>query len=86
MTTQLATITSVGGLLPPDLLARIVAGDRDVPGIGPSDYGLDDGITLREAISRAWNRLVPAWRAFVAARDKLPKDDPATTVTREKFL
>lgn len=86
MTTQLATITSVGGLLPPDLLARIVAGDRDVPGIGPGDYGLDDGITLREAISRAWNRLVPAWRAFVAARDKLPKDDPATTVTREKFL
>jgi len=86
VTTQLATITSVGGLLPPDLLARIVAGDRDVPGIGPSDYGLDDGITLREAISRAWNRLVPAWRAFVAARDKLPKDDPATTVTREKFL
>jgi hypothetical protein len=86
VTTQLATITSVGGLLPPDLLARIVAGDRDVPGIGPGDYGLDDGITLREAISRAWNRLVPAWRAFVAARDKLPKDDPATTVTREKFL
>ncbi len=86
VTTPLATITSVGGLLPPDLLARIVAGDRDVPGIGPSDYGLDDGITLREAISRAWNRLVPAWRAFVAARDKLPKDDPATTVTREKFL
>jgi hypothetical protein len=84
--TQLATITSVGGLLPPDLLARIVAGDRDVPGIGPADYGLDDGITLREAISRAWNRLVPAWRAFVAARAKLPVDDLATTVTREKFL
>lgn len=84
--TSFATITSVGGLLPPDLLARIVAGDRDVPGIGPGDYGLDDGITLREAISRAWNRLVPAWRAFVAARAKLPVDDAATTVTREKFL
>jgi hypothetical protein len=83
---QFATITSEGGLLPPDLLARIAALDKTVPGVAAADYRLDEGQQHGEAISRSWSRLMPAWRSFRAELAKLPDSDPATSVTRDRFL
>jgi len=83
---EFATITSEGGLLPPDLLARIASLDKTVPGLTTADYRLDEGQRHGEAISRSWSRLVPIWRAFRAELAKLPDDDPATSLTRDRFL
>lgn len=81
-----ASIRSEGALLPPDLLARIAQLDKEVPGLTAADYRLADGERFGEVISRAWARLLAAWRSFQAERARLPTDDPATTVTRERFL
>ena len=69
---EFATITSEGGLLPPDLLARIANLDKTVPGLTAADYWLDEGQRHGETISRSWSRLVPIWRAFRAELAKLP--------------
>ncbi|MBK6465351.1 MAG: DUF262 domain-containing protein [Myxococcales bacterium] len=82
--TALSCVTSEGALLPPELLHRILTHEKSLPGLTPADYHLD--VRLGEAASRAWTALQPAWRALRAALEKLPTDDPGTTVTREKWL
>jgi hypothetical protein len=80
------TVRSEGAILPPDLLQRIVAGDRELSGLTADDYHLPKGEKFNEATSRAWNRLLGVWAAFRAAIEKLPDTDPATTATRERWL
>lgn len=80
------TIRTEGAILPPDLLERVAAGDKDLGGLKPADYHLFEGEPLNEAIVRSWNRLVGAWTAFTEAREKLPEGDLGTTVTRERWL
>jgi hypothetical protein len=80
------TIRSEGAILPPDLLQRIVAGDRELDGLKADDYHLPKGEKINEATSRAWNRLLGVWASFRAATEKLPEMDPATTATRERWL
>ncbi|MGQ9590600.1 MAG: Eco57I restriction-modification methylase domain-containing protein, partial [Planctomycetota bacterium] len=75
-----------GGLLPADLLARIRAGDSEVPGLSTKDYGLRAGERIAEAATRAWNRLSAAWSAFRDAARRLAPDDPGTGLTRERWL
>lgn len=81
----LTTVRSVGGVVPPDLLARIVAGD-DLPGLGADDYRLELGISPREAANRAWSVLTGAWTAFRDALATRPEGDRATGLTRDKWL
>jgi hypothetical protein len=78
-------IRSEGGLLPTDLLQRVAQGDRDLGGVRAEDYHLTD-LPLNEAVVRSWNRLVGTWAHFRDARSELPQDDPATTLTRERWL
>lgn len=78
------TVRTEGAILPADLLMRI-AGGRDLDGLTPESYHLP-GERLGEAINDAWNRLTPKWRAFREALAKLPDADPATSVTRERWL
>jgi len=80
------TIRSEGAILPPDLLQRIVASDRELDGLKADDYHLPKGEKINEATSRAWNRLLGVWASFRAAIEKLPETDPATTATRERWL
>lgn len=80
----LSCVTSEGGLLPPEILQRILAQDRGLQGLTPGDYHID--VRLGEAASRAWTALQPAWRAFRTQLEKLPVDDTGTTVTRERWL
>lgn len=79
------TIRTVGGLLPPDLLGRIAAGD-DLPGLSPSDYHLASGESLRAAANRAWQYLLGTWSAFRDALATQPEGERATGLTREKWL
>ncbi|MCG9969579.1 N-6 DNA methylase [Pelotomaculum terephthalicicum JT] len=80
------TIRTEGSILPPDLLQRIVTGERELDGLAPEDYHLAKGERLNEAINRSWNRLLGVWASFKAGLEKLPPGDPAITITRERWL
>jgi hypothetical protein len=80
------TVRTEGGLLPSALLQRIVNGDRGLPGLEPTSYHLTANERLTETVSRAWHRLLGAWASFRAAAAQLPQREPATTLTRERWL
>jgi len=80
------TIRTEGGLFPVEFLQRIGEGDKSIDGLKPEDYHLPGNIKLSEAINPSWNVLLGAWEAFKAASEKLPENDPGTTVTRERWL
>ncbi|MEU0652050.1 DNA methyltransferase [Streptomyces albogriseolus] len=63
-------VTTVGGLLPADMLLRI-AEARNLPGTKPADYGLPASVPVRDEAERAWEYLKPLWRELRAA---LPSD------------
>lgn len=86
MVTDLTTVRSVGSILPPDLLGRVAAGDKDLAGLSPSAYHLGGGESPREAANRAWSYLTGVWATFRAELAKRPEGDPAIGLTREKWL
>ncbi|MGW3715598.1 Eco57I restriction-modification methylase domain-containing protein [Streptomyces sp. NPDC005133] len=63
-------VTTVGGLLPSDMLLRI-AEARSLPGTKPADYGLPASVSVRDEAERAWEYLKPLWREL---RTALPSD------------
>jgi N-6 DNA Methylase len=80
------SIRTEGGLLPADLLQRIVHRDKELSGLDEASYHLVPGERLNEQISQSWNRLLGAWKAFHTAADALPDGDTGTTLTRERWL
>lgn len=80
------TIRSEGGLLPTDLLARVRESGSGLPGTTPEAYHLAPNERLNEAITRSWNRLVGAWKAFEPERDKAGPNNVATGATRQHWL
>jgi len=66
-TTDFQTIRSEGGLLPPDLLRRVLDPKAKLDGARPEDYGLPQGERLNEVITQSWNRLRKHWAEFRAA-------------------
>jgi hypothetical protein len=72
-----------GGLLPADLLAKLVSGQAD--GLSSKDFHLAAGETVRDAANRVWAYLRGAWTTYRAALDALPDHDAATGLTRERF-
>ncbi len=79
------TVRSEGGILPPDLLVRVVE-RKGLDGTTAESYGLDEGLQVNEAVARSWNRLLGVWAAFRNARARLPEHDLGVTVTRQKWL
>jgi hypothetical protein len=79
------TVRTVGGLIPGDLVARVLSG-RDLDGLTADDFHLELGVTPREAANRAWSVLSGAWVAYRDALGRLPEGDRATGLTREKWL
>lgn len=80
------TVRTEGGILPADLLQRIVSADKSLEGLTAESYHLAPGEKINEAVNRAWNRLQGSWEAFRAAAEKLPAGDPGTSATRERWL
>lgn len=80
------TIHVKGSILPPDLLQRIAAGDHALDGLNPESYHLLPGEKINEAVNRAWNRLLGAWKVFSHQAENLPPNDLGTSLTRERWL
>jgi len=83
--TEFQTIRSEGGLLPPDLLRRVVDPACKVAGVEPTAYGLPAGERLNEAITQSWNRLCRHWAEFRGAAKDLPAGDATTGLTNDKW-
>ncbi len=79
------TIRSEGGLLPPDLLLRVLDPKEQLDGTRPEDYGLPQGERLNEVITQSWNRLRKHWVEFRAAAEHLPATEPGTGLTNDKW-
>jgi len=79
------TIRSEGGLLPPDLLRRVLDPKEQLDGTKPEDYGLPQGERLNEVITQSWNRLRKHWAEFRAAAELLPETEPGTGLTNDKW-
>ncbi|WP_326801890.1 N-6 DNA methylase [Streptomyces sp. NBC_01788] len=75
-----------GRLLTADLLGRLAAGDRELPGCAPADYGLYRGERIGDAAGRAWAALTGAYRVFRDDLARLPETSAATTLTRKAWL
>ncbi len=73
-----------GGLFGPDLLERLAEGD--LPGQKPADFGLPAGRNLLDEIASAYRDARDLWQVFRRRLERLPEDDPATSLTREGWV
>ena len=80
---EFSGVRSQGGLLPPDLLRRVL--DSSLPGVEPDDYVLAAGERLNEVITQAWNRLGKHWTEFRAAAANLSEGEAGTGLTNDKW-
>lgn len=74
------TYRSEGGLLPPDLLDRVLAGEWG--GQQDRDFGPEVG-RLAQAIPAAWGEIRTHWASFRLALRRLGPEESATGLTRE---
>ena len=84
-TTDFQTIRSEGGLLPPDLLRRVIDPKAKLDGTRPEDYGLPQGERINEVITQSWIRLRKHWAEFRTAAANLPENEPGTGLTNDKW-
>ena len=82
---EFQTVRSEGGLLPPDLLQRVLDPRSALAGTRPEDYGLSPGERLNEAITHSWNRLRRHYGGFTAAAANLPGGEAGTGLTNDKW-
>src|SRR5688572_12208928 len=79
------SIRSEGGLLPPDLLGRILKTDGALDGLRPEDYQLAPGERVTDATTQAWNKLRRYWADFREAARQLAEGEAGTSLTNEKW-
>ena len=80
------TVRSEGGLLPPDLLTRVVESDPALGGLVPADYGLARGERLNDVTAQAWRRCQSAWVSFRDTTEQLQVAESGVTETREQWI
>jgi hypothetical protein len=78
------SVRAIGTVLPSEALARAV--DLRMPGQSADDYQLTPGMSVNAAAARAWDAALGAHRAWKSALHHLPPADPATKLTRERWL
>lgn len=83
---SLDAVSSEGGLLPIDLLARVKNRDSNLPGLEPGDFYLQKHERLNEAAERAWTRVLSLWRGFQHQLQGLPSGHHATGSTHTGLL
>ena len=80
-------VSTVGALLPRELLDRVASNDPKLPGLNATDFDLAPSERPRDAVTRSWNRLASLWTAFRRAEETLANpEDRATRMTRERWL
>ena len=79
------TVNSEGGLLPTDLLRRVLDPRSGLPGTTPDDYGVPAGERLNEAVTQSWTRLRKHWAEFAPVKENLPAGTAATGLTNDKW-
>jgi hypothetical protein len=84
--TEFTTARSVGGLLPPDVLQAVIANDREMGGLAPTDYGLPPAERVGEAAARAWAKAKNHWASFRSSTEDLPASESGVTQTRDQWL
>ena len=84
-TQDFQTIRSEGGLLPQDLLRRVLDPHSGLPGTTAEDYHLAPGERLNEVITQSWNRLRRHWDEFRQVAANLPADAAGTGLTNDKW-
>ena len=77
-------IRTIGTVLPSEALSRAV--DLRMPGQTALDYRLTPGMAVNAAVARAWDAALGAHRVWKSALERLPITDPATALTRDKWL
>ena len=82
---EFQTIRSEGGLLPPDLLRRLIDPRSKLPGVRPEDYALAARERLNEVVTQSWNRLRKHWTEFRAATANLSAGEAGTGLTNDKW-
>ena len=80
---EFQTVRSEGGLLPPDLLRRLLDRHSALAGTRPEDYGLSPGERVNEVITHSWNRLRRHYGEFRAAAANVPEGEAATGLTND---
>lgn len=84
--TGFTAIVTEGGLLPADVIERLVRDTKGLPGTADADYRLTPGTRLRDIISRSYADLLGAWETFEAQVRRLDPDDHSATLTRDRWL
>ncbi|MDE0458605.1 MAG: hypothetical protein OXI15_15025 [Chromatiales bacterium] len=79
------TVRSEGGLLPPDLLRRLLDRHSSPAGTQPEDYGLSPGERPNEVITHSWNRLRRHCGEFRAVAANRPVGEAGTGLTNDKW-
>jgi len=83
MSGGLTSVLVSGALLPSDVLSSVLAGSAD--GLSGSAFHLG-AENPREASARVWTHLLGVYRRFRSDLTRLPEDDPAVGLTRERWL
>jgi N-6 DNA Methylase len=73
-----------GNLFVSDITQDLIS--TDFKGQLPQDFQLDEKAKLADEIAAAWAIAKANWAAFQQSLDRLPADDVATTVTRNKWV
>ncbi|MEW8701769.1 MAG: N-6 DNA methylase [Candidatus Thiodiazotropha sp.] len=82
---EFQTIRSEGGLLPADLLRRVLDRSSNLAGTRPEDYGLPAGERVNEVITQSWNRLRKHWAEFRETAANLPETEAGTGLTNDRW-
>ena len=83
MSGGLTSVHVSGALLPSDVLSSVLSGSAD--GLSGSAFHLG-AENPREASARVWTHLLGVYRRFRSDLTRLPEDDPAVGLTRERWL
>jgi hypothetical protein len=62
--TRFTTVQNEGGLIPLDILSKIINYDPSISGLSPDEYHLLTGMKLNEAINNSWTKLKLIWDNF----------------------
>lgn len=82
---EFQTVRSEGGLLPSDLLRRVIDPKAKLDGTRPEDYGLPQSERLNEVITQSWSRLRKHWGEFRGAATGLTEAEAGTALTNDKW-